>query len=303
MRINKKLLVILSLVLFAGFLIGDLFAGETFFLSRTGNQKLTFSGYYTSVKSKMEYKIAGAKIPWEFSHKATIIQPSYKLSSKTNLYGKIGISKITREHLGTKTKQWGDFGDELVFGLGMDYRLKREARIFPALNLSFGLTRYHSAMANTIFYDMNGERRVKTKTKISLNEFQLLVLASKTFGKFTVAAGAQESITTGEDVEEKFISIVKEEEGAVVEERWKRGDYTGLYFIPEVINGEQIRFNADLQKYYPGYRIFNYIVGSFLEARNLVVSTKLEITSNSSFSLELSAGREVIISGGLTIGF
>ena len=294
MRTNKKLFRILRLVLVIGFLTENLFAGETFFLSRTGNKKLTFTGYYTSITTKADYKVGGANIPWEFSHKATIIQPSYKLSPKINVYGKIGISEISRKHSGTKTEQWGNFGDGFVFGLGMDYRLKKETS-WPGLNLSFGLTRYHSAMANTIFYDINGERRVKTKTKISLNEFQLLVMANKTFGKFTVAAGAQENITTGEDVEEEFIVITEKGKDVSIED-FREGK--GVFYIPENIYwAEKDKYDA------AGYWWLGGIRSKTLEARNLVVSTKLETTKNSSLGLELLIGREFIVSAGLSIGF
>jgi len=304
MEINKRLFLILGLVLFIWFLTGNLFAGETFFLGRLGNKKLTFSSYYTSITTKADYKVGGAGIPWEFSHQATIVQSSYRVGAKTNLYGKFGVSESSRKHSGTKTEQWGNFGDGLVYGLGMDYRLKKEAKIFPALNLSFGLTRYHSAMANTTFYGPTGERRVKTKTKVNLNEFQLLVMANKTFGKFTVAAGAQESITTGKDVEEEFLIIAKEGLfGDDFIEATKIGNYEGFYFIPEVLDGEKIEYNADLQKYYPGYRIIGGCVGSFLEARNLLSSVKYELTSNSSLGLELLIGKEMILSFGLTMGF
>jgi len=303
MEINKRLFLILGLVLFIWFLTGNLFAGETFFLGRLGNKKLTFSSYYTSITTKADYKVGGGKIPWEFSHQATIIQSSYKLSPKTNLYGKIGVSEISRKHSGTKTEQWGNFGDGLIYGLGMDYRLKKEARVFPGLNFSFGLTRYHSAMANTIFYGPAGERKVKTKTKVNLNEFQLLVMANKTFGKFTVAAGAQESITTGEDVEEEFIIIAPEGISVELEDRRVRNDYSDLYFIPEVLDGEKIEYNADLQKYYPGYWIVGGCVSSYLEARNLLSSVRYEITPTSALSLEFLIGKEMVYSLGLSIGF
>jgi len=305
MEINKRLFLILGLVLFIWFLTGNLFAGETFFLGRLGNKKLSFSGYYTSITTKADYKVGGAKLPWEFSHQATIIQSSYKLSPKTNLYGKIGVSEISRKHSGTKTEQWGNFGDELVYGLGMDYRLKKEAKIFPALNLSFGLTRYHSAMANTTFYGPTGERRVKTKTKVNLNELQLLVMANKTFGKFTVAAGAQESITTGEDVEEEFRFLVKE--GFTWRSDIPMDDprqYQDVLIVPESILGYP-KYTENLPQEYidAGYKLDGGCVSSFLEARNLLSSVRYEITPTSALSLEFLIGKEMVYSLGLSIGF
>jgi len=304
MLIKQQKSIISLLVLFFVFGATNIFAGETFFLSRTGNKKLTFSSYYTSITTKADYKVGGAKIPWEFSHQATIVQSSYRVGAKTNLYGKFGVSESSRKHSGTKTEQWGNFGDDLIYGLGMDYRLKKEAKNFPALNLSFGLTRYHSAMANTTFYGPTGERRVKTKTKVNLNELQLLVMANKTFGKFTVAAGAQESITTGEDVEEEFRFLYKKEGPGPTIENGELKLPEGTLIVPEGVLGYP-KYTEDLPQEYidAGYGLGGGCVSSYLEARNLLSSVRYEITPTSALSLEFLIGKEMVYSLGLSIGF
>lgn len=248
------------LLFFIFILTTNISASEILFLSRETDTKWSLTPYY--VNKRTLGAGGGGNIIWNLNMQGTVIQPSVKTGNRTNLYAKLGIGDVSRSiNAKNEVSESGNFGDNFIYGLGLDWKIKKETPGFPLLNLNFGFTGYRTNFKSTIWYEPDGTRHEKIKTgTTNLYGFQTALMASKKVSKYvTLSVGGQTGAVTEGDYEE-YLFFYRKSEGPPREEFVRNPNNPDLrlskaYFIPY---DEYIADEEYYLKKYPGCALDQY---------------------------------------------
>jgi len=261
------------------------------------------------------------RIGWQYGYMGTIFQPSVKTGNRTNLYAKLGVTDFSRGIGDNKGLESSNFGDNSLWGFGLDWKIRKESPKFPLFNINFGLTGNRTKFRSQVWYEIDGTKHERTKNKgETIYIGQIAILASKKVSKYvTLSAGGVAEGVKGEDYEAyEWITKVRAPDTLEEMDYYVQHPPDDSMFIPYDIfhskdDTQNWKYYAKKYPDYATYDMFGNLTSSFkgggysrvyfVSAEYAEISSKVDLPNGGSVVAAIQLGNVFSISLGFTIGF